>query len=128
MLIAGHEREFWEFWIRAETWNPTAITAEAIDEWIARLMSPGGLRGVLETYRAAFKNGRINEELGKTRLTLPVLTVGAPEFFGPMVKEQMLKVADRVDRAEVFEECGHSLALEADQRLASLLCEFMLSQ
>jgi hypothetical protein len=40
----------------------------------------------------------------------------------------MLKVADRVDRAEVFEECGHSLALEADQRLANLLREFMLSQ
>jgi len=56
------------------------------------------------------------------------LTVGAPEFFGPLVKEQMLKVADRVDRAEVFEECGHSLALEADQRLANLLCEFMLSK
>jgi pimeloyl-ACP methyl ester carboxylesterase len=128
MLIEGHEREFWEFWIRAETWNPTAITSEAIDEWIARLMSPGGLRGVLETYRAAFKNGRINEELRNNRLTLPVLTVGAPEFFGPLVKEQMLKVADRVDRAEVFEECGHSLALEADQRLASLLREFMLSQ
>jgi len=123
-----HEREFWEFWIRAETWNPTAITAEAIEEWIARLMSPGGLRGVLETYRAAFKNASINEELRKVRLTLPVLTVGAPEFFGPLVKDQMLKVADRVDRAEVFEECGHSLALEADQRLAKLLCEFMLRQ
>jgi len=123
-----HEREFWEFWIRAETWNPTAITGEAIEEWIARLMSPGGLRGVLETYRAAFKNASINEELRKVRLTLPVLTVGAPEFFGPLVKDQMLKVADRVDRAEVFEECGHSLALEADQRLAKLLCEFMLRQ
>ena len=45
-----------------------------------------------------------------------------------LVKEQMLKVADRVDRAEIFEECGHSLALEADERLASLLCEFMLSR
>jgi pimeloyl-ACP methyl ester carboxylesterase len=83
---------------------------------------------VLETYRAAFKNARINEELRKDRLTLPVLTVGAPEFFGPLVKEQMLKVANRVDRAEIFEECGHSLALEADHRLASLLREFMLSR
>ena len=128
MLITGHEREFWEFWIKAETWNPAAITDEAIDEWIARLMAPGGLRGVLETYRAGLKNARINKELKANKLTLPVMTVGAPEFFGPLVEDQMLKVAEKVDRAEIFEECGHSLALEAEERLARMLREFMLGR
>ena len=128
MLIAGHEREFWEFWIKAETWNPTAITDEAISEWIARLTAPGGLRGCLETYRAGLKNGRINKELKQQKLTLPIMTVGAPEFFGPLVEEQMLKVAERVERAEVFEECGHSLAWEAEERLAAMLREFMLGR
>ena len=128
MLITGHEREFWEFWIKAETWNPTAITDEAIDEWIARLMAPGGLRGVLETYRAALKNADANRELMREKLTLPIMTVGAPEFFGPLVEGQMLKVAEAVERAEVFEECGHSLALEAEDRLATMLREFMLGR
>ena len=128
MLITGHEREFWEFWIEAETWNPTAITDEAIDEWIARLMAPGGLRGVLETYRAALKNADANRELMREKLTLPIMTVGAPEFFGPLVEGQMLKVAEAVERAEVFEECGHSLALEAEDRLATMLREFMLGR
>jgi hypothetical protein len=40
----------------------------------------------------------------------------------------MLKVAEKVDRAEVFQECGHSLALEAEDRLANLLREFMLER
>ena len=31
MLITGREREFWEFWIKAETWNPYAISEVAID-------------------------------------------------------------------------------------------------
>ena len=53
---------------------------------------------------------------------------GAPEFFGELVEGQMLKVADKVDRAEVFQECGHSLALEAEDRLATLLREFMLGR
>ncbi len=128
MLISGHEREFWEFWIKAETWNPNAITKEAIDEWISKLVAPGGLRGCLETYRAGFKNARINEELLKTKLTLPILTIGAPEFFGELVEGQMLKAAEKVERSEVFEECGHSLALEAEDRLANLLCEFMLNR
>ena len=128
MLIQGHEREFWEFWIKAETWNPTAITDAAIDEWISRLSAPGGLRGVLETYRAAFKNAEINKRLKQTKLTLPIMTVGAPEFFGPTVEGQMLKVAEAVERTAVFEECGHSLALEAEDRLAEMLRDFMLNR
>ncbi len=128
MLITGREREFWEFWIKAETWNPNAITDEAISEWIARLSAPGGLRGCLETYRAGLKNARINKELKATKLTLPIMTVGAPEFFGPLVEEQMLKVSEGVERAEIFEECGHSLAWEAEERLAAMLREFMLGR
>ncbi|CUX54240.1 alpha/beta hydrolase [Agrobacterium deltaense] len=126
MLITGREREFWEHWIKAETWNPTAIDDTAIGEWVARLTAPGGLRGCLETYRAGLKNAEINRRLSKTKLDLPVMTVGAPEFFGPMVREQMLNVANNVERSEVFEECGHSLAWEAEHRLALSLRDFML--
>ena len=128
MLITGHEREFWDFWIKAETWNPTAISEEAMNEWISCLMTPGGLRGVLETYRAAFRNAEINRELAETKLSLPIMTVGAPEFFGPLVEEQMARLSDGVERAAVFEECGHSLALEAEDRLADMLRDFMLNR
>ena len=128
MLIAGHEREFWEFWIKAETFNPNAISEEALTEWIACLRAPGGLRGCMETYRAGMKNARINKELGASKLSLPIMTVGAPEFFGPLVAQQMREVSLGVERAEVFEECGHSLALEAETRLADMLCDFMLNR
>jgi pimeloyl-ACP methyl ester carboxylesterase len=128
MLISGKEREFWEFWIKAETWNPNAITDEAIAEWTARLAAPGGLRGCLETYRAGLKNARINKDLKKTKLTLPIMTIGAPEFFGPLVEDQMRKVSTGVERAFVFEECGHSLSWEAEDRLATQLRAFMLNR
>jgi len=128
MLINGKEREFWEFWIKAETWNPNAITEEAMNEWVACLKAPGGLRGTLETYRAAFKNAEIVRELRNEKLTLPIMTVGAPEFFGPLVEEQMARLSNGVEKAAVFEECGHSLALEAQDRLAAMLKEFMLDR
>ncbi|MBO6882775.1 MAG: alpha/beta hydrolase [Marivita sp.] len=128
MLINGKEREFWEFWIKAETWNPNAITEEAMNEWVASLKAPGGLRGTLETYRAAFKNAEIVRELRNEKLTLPIMTVGAPEFFGPLVEEQMARLSNGVEKAAVFEECGHSLALEAQDRLAAMLKEFMLDR
>ena len=128
MLIAGHEREFWEFWIKAETWNPNAVSEEALAEWVACLKAPGGLRGCMETYRAGLKNARINKELGQKKLTLPIMTIGAPEFFGPLVEQQMRDVSQGVKRAAVFEECGHSLALEAEHRLAEMLRNFMLER
>lgn len=125
MLIAGREREFWEFWIKAETWNPNAIADEAIREWVAKLSAPGGLRGCLETYRAGLKNARINDELIRTKLKMPVMTIGAPEFFGDLVRDQMQRAAENVVRSDVFQECGHSLALEAPERLSAALLDFI---
>ena len=128
MLIQGKERAFWEFWIKAETWNPNAISQEALDEWISCLTAPGGLRGCLETYRAGLKNATINRRLSQEKLTLPIMTIGAPEFFGPLVEDQMARLSHGVERAAVFEACGHSLALEAPERLAAMLHAFMLDR
>lgn len=47
-------------------------------------------------------------------------------FFGPLVEEQMQSTANNIVISEVFEKCGHSLALEQPERLASLLKKFIL--
>jgi len=129
LLIAGHEREFWEMFMRQECYDPTAIEPVALNHWVECVKQPGGLRGVLETYRAGLKNGELHRGLlgegGK--LTLPVMTIGAPEFFGLTVREGILRLAERVERSEIFEECGHSLALEKPVRLAEALKEFFLA-
>ncbi|KAK0284712.1 hypothetical protein LTR91_011061 [Friedmanniomyces endolithicus] len=126
MLIQGHEREFWEMFMKQECYNPAMIEPKALDHWIECVKQPGGLRGILETYRSAFQSAKVNRELAKTKLTIPVMTIGAPEFFGPKVRENALQFAEEVQRSEIFEECGHSLALEKPERLAKTLREFML--
>ncbi len=126
-MIAGREEEFWSWWMKAETWNPNAIDEVCIKEWVAHIKSPGGLRGVLETYRAGFRNAEINAELKKNKLKMPVMTIGAPEFFGNTVEKQMKEFAENVVYNDVFEECGHSLALEAPDRLAAALKKFFLA-
>lgn len=128
MLIQGHEREFWEMFMRQECYDPTAIEDVALAHWVDVVRQPGALRGILETYRAGFRNGELHREmLGREgKLTLPILTIGAPEFFGPMVEDGILRVAEGVERSELFEECGHSLALEKPERLAGVLREFFV--
>jgi hypothetical protein len=74
------------------------------------------------------ETGQINAELRQELLTLPVMTIGAPEFFGHLVREEMLLVAENVGPSYIFEECGHSLALEAEDRLAEALKGFFLGE
>nr|POF22387.1 soluble epoxide hydrolase [Quercus suber] len=138
MLLSGlglEESSFWtpdnvsaQYRMDGECYNPTNIEPKALNHWIDCVQQPGALRGVLETYRSGFKNGEINVELAKQKLTIPVLTIGAPEFFGPKVQECALKFAENVEQSEIFEECGHSLALEKPQRLAKTLLRFFLGE
>lgn len=81
MLIAGKEREFWTMFMAQECYNPDALEQEAVDEWIRNSQQPGGLRGILETYRAHWKNVEVEREGLKQKLPerMRVLAVGAPE-------------------------------------------------
>lgn len=114
--------------IKGECYNPTAIEPVALDHWIECVKQPGCLRGILETYRAGIKNGDLHKELLEKggKLTLPIMTIGAPEFFGPQVEPNILQVAEKVKVSHQFEECGHSLALEKPERLAKCLRDFIL--
>ncbi|KAJ4386298.1 hypothetical protein N0V93_009191 [Gnomoniopsis smithogilvyi] len=127
MLITGKEREFWTMFMTQECYNPGALEQEAVDEWIRNSQQPGGLRGILETYRAHWKNVDVERQGLKHKLPerMRVLAVGAPEFFGPLVEAQMRMAAERVYHAEVFERCGHSLSLEAPDRMALVLQKFL---
>ena len=114
--------------IKQECYNPTTVEPLALDHWIECVKQLGCLRGILETYRAGFKNGDINQALAKEKLTIPVMTIGEPEFFGPRVKECAEKFAEKVVKSELYEECGHSLALEKPERLAKDLLGFTLGK
>ncbi|UPX12286.1 Haloacetate dehalogenase [Ascochyta rabiei] len=124
MLITGHEEEFWTYFMEAECYNPISLSRQAIAEWTGLAKGPGGLRGILETYRAGLVNGQINHELVPNKLAMPVMTIGSPEFFGSLVKPEMEMAANNVTQSYIFEECGHSLALEAEVRLADALLGF----
>jgi hypothetical protein len=94
----------YQMFIKQECYNPTSIEPKALNHWIECVKQPGCLRGILETYRSGFVNGKQNVELAKKKLTIPVATIGAPEFFGPKVRECAEKFAENVVRSEIFEE------------------------
>ncbi|PDT82207.1 alpha/beta hydrolase [Sinorhizobium sp. BJ1] len=124
MLIAGKEREFWTYWLNLQCYDPTAQPTDLIEEWISLLSTPHGLRGTLDTYKATLVNAKVNRELSAQPLSIPVLAIGASHFFGDLVQQSLERAGVTISRHEVFERCGHSLALEEPEKLAALLIDF----
>ena len=122
MLIEGREKVFWSTWMKNETYDPTAITEDCVDEWARTSAAPGGLRAIFEVYRATFENIELDGKWAEKKLTMPVLAVGSQYFIGDEVRRQMERVAEDVRYVEL--DCGHSMALERPEKLAGLLHDF----
>jgi hypothetical protein len=93
MLIQGRERALWELRIKAGTWNPNAISPEALDAWIACLTAPGGLEGCLETYRAGLADAAIDRRLMPETPSLPILTDGRSGLTLPQARGSTVQMA-----------------------------------
>ena len=125
LLITGREKLFWSTWMKNETYDPSAIDETAVDEWARCSAAPGGLRAILEVYRATFKNIDDGNRWAKTKLMMPVLTIGSQYFVGEESRRQMERVCDHVKYVEL--DCGHSMALERPEKLAEAMREFFAS-
>ena len=62
--------------MRGLAYNPAAITEQDVDVWVSHLVSPGGLRGSMEHFRAFPADAEQNKETAKAKITTPVLALG----------------------------------------------------
>jgi pimeloyl-ACP methyl ester carboxylesterase len=126
MLIAGRERPYLQHFFTARSADPSAVTAEDLDVYVAAYASPGGIRAAMEVYRAFDQDVADNraalEHDGK--LTLPVLAVGgASSTTGRLMEPMMREVADDVT-ALLVPGAGHWIPEEQPRVLAQAIDEF----
>lgn len=122
LLITGKEREYFSHFIKHETVDPSAITPDALDEYVRCYSAPGGLRSMFEIYRATLTDADQNHESAKTKLTMPVLAVGGEKFIGTDNERQMNEVAN--DVRGVTLPWGHQLAEECPDALVAEYLKF----
>jgi pimeloyl-ACP methyl ester carboxylesterase len=121
-LISGKERQYFSYFMKHETHDPSAITPDAFDEYVRCYSSPGGIRCMCEIYRATLVNAEQNRESARTKLPMPVLAVGSEHFIGADNERQMREVAD--DVRGVILPWGHQLAEESPDELAAHYLQF----
>jgi len=123
LLISGREKAYFSHFIKHECYDPTAISDEAIDEYVRCYSAPGGLRSMFEVYRATFKDAEFFQEAAKTKLKMPVLALGSKYFINDENTREMKLVAENVE--EVILPWGHQLAEECPEELSQVLLEFI---
>jgi pimeloyl-ACP methyl ester carboxylesterase len=121
-LVAGRERIYFEHYWNDFAANPKRSVSEAdrrlYTESFAR---PGRMRAGWGYFAAFPDTARVHAELGRTRLSMPVLVLAGERAAGHRLGVQMRLVADEVTEV-VFSNTGHWLLDEAhDPTLAALV-------
>jgi pimeloyl-ACP methyl ester carboxylesterase len=111
-------------------YNPAAITKEAINEYVSKYSAPGGMRAGFEYYRAFPESAIQNQNYSQTKLTMPVLALGAayiPVLGGnitmPTIIYGMQQLAENVQGIKV-PNSGHFIAEEQPQFVINQLSDF----
>ena len=122
-LITGRERMFVEHFMRQQTYDPNGPNQDALEEYARCLAAPGALRGGISYFRAHWIDAEHNRENAKTKLSMPVMTMGGTASFGANLKEQIETLVEKL-HAVMIEECGHYLAEEQPTRVTDELLRF----
>ena len=92
-LIAGREKLFVSHMMRQQAYDTTALEEEALEEYARHLSAPGALRGGIEYFRAHTVDAEHNREHARTKLPMPVLTVGGAASFGVHLEGEIRPLA-----------------------------------
>lgn len=127
MLLVGREQEFLgQFAFPAMSATPGAITDADVDEFARTFSRLNGWRGAVGLYQSMLREGAELAALAKIPgLHIPVLAIGAGG--GRFTLETMAKASATEVKSVLLEGVGHYAAMEAPDRLATAIVEFVAS-
>ena len=122
-LITGREKMFVRHFMRQQAYNTAALEDDVLEGYADQLAAPGALRAAIAYFRAHKLDAEHNRENAKTKLPMPVLTVGGTASAGADLEEEIRPLVKQM-RAVTIENCGHYLAEEQPERLIDELLRF----
>jgi pimeloyl-ACP methyl ester carboxylesterase len=123
-LVTGREEMWVGEFMAAQAVRPDAIGADAIREYARWLRDANHLRASFDYFRAMPLDIADNAESGRTRLSMPVLALGARGSLADAVAAQVSQYASDVSGG-VVEESGHWLFEEQPDEMVRRLLAFL---
>ena len=126
MLIAGKEREFWNYLYSLMLYNPEAISEKDKDEYMRTYAATGGIRGSNGWYRDALvTTDQFAEAISKGKITVPVLALGG-QYGSAYTHPQLVPFCENI-QGGIIPNCGHMVAEEQPDYLVNKLLTFYKS-
>jgi len=124
-LVKGRERTYFEHFWNDFAADPKRSVSEANRKVYARAYAqPGGMRAGFEYFRNFERDAQDFAEMGKTKLTMPVLVLTGEKASGTFLIEQAKLVASDV-KGQVIKGSGHWLIDEAPAAVIPALVDFI---
>jgi pimeloyl-ACP methyl ester carboxylesterase len=132
-LVEGRERDYLSWFYREFSWQPGAIGADDIDEYVRTYSDAGAMRAGFAYYRNIPRNVADNRALLESgfRLRMPVLAVGGGRTEargrGDEPEQSLRQIASDV-QGMVVTDSGHFVPEEQPQALAERLLQFFAGE
>jgi pimeloyl-ACP methyl ester carboxylesterase len=123
-LVAGREALWVDRFADSIMVNKGSIGPADVEEYARHLRDEAHLRASFEYFRAFGQDVADNAGYRATKLTMPVLAIGAQASLGDQVAAQVRQYATTVT-GEVVQGCGHWLFEERPEELLALLLGFL---
>ncbi len=124
-LVAGRERIYFEhFWNDFAADRTRSVSEADRQLYAAAYAQPGGMQAGFSYFEAFERDAQDFAELGKTKLTMPVLVLTGEKASGTFLIEQARLVATDVD-GRVIAGSGHWLMDEAPGQVVPALVGFL---
>jgi pimeloyl-ACP methyl ester carboxylesterase len=124
-LVQGRERIYFEhFWNDFAADRTRSIPEADRTAYTAAYSRPGRMRAGWAYFVSFPKAAKDFAELARTKLTMPVLTIGGEKANGEFLKQQVPEVATDV-RSVVLENAGHWILEEQPKETTAALEDFL---
>ena len=129
-LVEGKELVYLSWFYHNLAYNPAAINQTDINEFVSHYSVPGGMHAGFEYYRAFPQDAIQNMNYSKTKLTMPVLAVGAgyiPALGGNITMQTIvygMKILAQNVQGIIVPNSGHWIPEEQPVFLVKLLNNF----
>jgi pimeloyl-ACP methyl ester carboxylesterase len=106
LLLAGKERPYLRWFFEHFAYDPSAITAADLDEYVDAITQVGALRAGLAVYQDLFASADQVTALAKKPLSIPVRAYGGEACLGGLTLASVQAVAPDAEGG-IIERCGH---------------------
>jgi pimeloyl-ACP methyl ester carboxylesterase len=119
-VLAGHEGEYLDFFLRAGTHKGNGVPAGVRDAFVSAYSGRDSLRAAFAHYRGMrVTAAQLAEQLRTRRLRMPVTAIGAHPV-GDTLHRQLTPFADDLS-GHVIPDCGHIIPLDRPDALLAHL-------